>query len=82
MSLLGDILKIAVGAAVGDKEGRKQTRLLEEAAKREEARDRQAANDRYNARVNHNIMRSNIIKENQERIRKGQPTIPIPPEMY
>jgi len=80
---LSGVLQGAAGAAIGTsslkKESRKQTQLMEEQASRERERDRQADIDRYRAEVNANMARSNVIKENEERRRKGLPLKPLPP---
>jgi hypothetical protein len=79
MGFLSDIFKVAAGAALGNsgtrKELRKQTQLMEEQAHR-------ADNERYHERSRNNYMRDQIIRENQERRRKGLPELPVPPGDY
>jgi len=84
--ILSGLVQSAAGAAIGTsgtrRELRKQTQMMEEQADRERARDRRAADDRYNERNRNNQMRSEIIRQNQERRRKGLPDLPVPPGDY
>lgn len=60
----------------------------ERAYEREQEHDREqrakisAAIQLHHETTRNNYIRSKIIKENQERMRKGQPTIPVPPGDY
>lgn len=83
MGLLKDILKIAVGTAIGNRaivneEKRRaeyeKERDLREQAKERERRHREAVESQRNWDA--------VKKANDERRRKGQPELPYPPRKW
>jgi len=80
---LSGMLQSAAGTAIGTsgtrKELRRQTEMMED---QERERKRRADDDRYYERNRNNQMRSEIIRQNQERRRKGLPDLPVPPGDY
>jgi len=82
----GGILESTVGTYLGTRgirrEEKKQTEIMREQLKLQEEAKRQADADRRHQQWENNYRRSQIIRENQERRRKGLPELPIPPGDY
>ena len=83
MGILGDILKIAAGVAIGNSssvnEEKKQTQLMKEQAIREK---QQVAEARHQAALESQRQWRAVKKANEERRRKGLPELPYPPRTW
>ncbi len=83
MGILRDILSAGLGSNLGTRDIKRELEEQTELMKKEES-DRKAAEkremlDRFYESCDYRYYRSQVIKENQERRRKGQPELPVPP---